>query len=91
MNQEILIRRKKDLPWQFHDNGAVILNPEHQKIHELNEIGLRIWNLCDEKISIGKLREKIQSDYDVDSDILKQDIESFIALAMSFGIMEQVQ
>jgi len=48
------------------DDGAVLLNLDTKYYFNLNETGLRIWQILEEARTPVKIAEKLASEYDVD-------------------------
>ena len=57
----------------------------------LNEVGSSIFNLIDGKNSINTIILKLIEEYSVEVEVLKADIEHFIAQAESKNLIEKVE
>lgn len=53
--QEILIKRLND--------GAILYEPEKDKIHTLNKTAAYIWTLCDGVTTVGEIIEQIKIEF----------------------------
>ena len=50
------------------EDGAVLLNLDSKYYYNLNETGLRIWQILEKPSSPGQITEKLVSEYKVDWD-----------------------
>lgn len=57
----------------------------------LNEVGSSIFNLIDGKNTINSIILKLIDEYSVEAEVLKADIEHFIAQAQSNNLIEKVE
>lgn len=57
----------------------------------LNEVGSSIFNLIDGKNTINTIILKLIEEYSVEAEVLKADIEYFIAQAQSKNLIEKVE
>lgn len=53
--QEILIKRLND--------GAILYEPERDKIHTLNKTAAYIWTLCDGATTVGEIIDQIKIEF----------------------------
>ncbi len=71
-------RNEEKCIWRFIDNETIIFSEEGQWIHQLNDLGAEIWNMCDGKLSIAGIINKTCDDFDVKEEAAEADIISFI-------------
>jgi coenzyme PQQ biosynthesis protein PqqD len=55
-------------------NDWLLLNMENGNYFSLNDIGGRIWELCDGSRSVAQVVEALATEYDAPADVLKQDV-----------------
>ena len=68
---------------------ALILVPEHDQIQQLNEVGSLIWSLLVEReSSIDELTDRVSDRFEVAPQDAREDIEDFIELLRSKGLIE---
>ena len=67
---------------------AVILNMDNWVYYGLNGLGYRVWNLIQEPKRIDEIRSTILGEYDVDSEVCKQDLLAFICDMATEGLVE---
>ncbi|MGL5378392.1 PqqD family protein [Clostridium sp.] len=68
------------------DNDYFIV--KSNDVFRANEIGARIFALCDGKNTINNIIEKLHQIYDIDNSILLNDIEEFIYIALENKIIK---
>lgn len=84
-----VLAKSKGISWQDFDGGMIILNPNQEKVHQLNQIGMEIFELIDGEKSLSDVQNLIQEKYDVSEDILRQDIISFVETAKDWGVLHE--
>ena len=81
--------RHPDLAWRSWDGEVVILSPaghspsapaEQQDgaEHDLNEVGSRIWELCDGAHSVLEIAQAIVGEFEVDEETARRDAAEFV-------------
>ncbi|MDI6734753.1 MAG: PqqD family protein [bacterium] len=70
--------KKNKLAERIIDGEAFVLAMEDSKFHTLNEVGSRIFELCDGKNSTERIVDIIYSEYEGDKDGIQRDVLSFI-------------
>src|SRR5438876_9019442 len=91
MNQILHSRpvRHPDLAWRSSDGEVVILSPaghnpqapsEQQDgaEHDLNEVGSRIWELCDGAHSVEEIAHALVGEFDIDEETAQRDAAEFV-------------
>ncbi len=72
-------------------NGeAVILSLKNGKYYGLNSIGADIWDLLQKPVRFSKITQAILSEYDVEEDTCRREIESFLAQMKDEGLVEVI-
>lgn len=59
----------------------------NRSIYEVNEVGARIFDLCNGKNSILEMSNKLSSMFDVEKENLEKDIEIFINSLLEYGVI----
>lgn len=67
-------RRKEQVISQKASSNLLLLNMSDGNYYSLNEIGSKIWELCDGNHSIAQLVDTLTAEYDVPAETLKGDI-----------------
>ncbi|MBI5539772.1 MAG: PqqD family protein [Bacteroidia bacterium] len=78
VNENIKYIRKKELLSSRMDNEIVMMHPESGKYFALNPVAARIWELMETEHSIIELVDKLQREFDVDSETCKNEVTVFI-------------
>ncbi len=82
-----LYRNEQDCIWRMIDNEAVIFSGEGQWLHELNSIGIDIWNMCDGTLNFQEIIDKVCDQYEVEKEIAEADISSFVDELSKKGLL----
>ena len=78
MSLDEYITRCDDIAWRSYDGKVIIITEDGSQIHSLNKVASFIWELSDGKSTIGDMIASICDRFDVEKDIAKEDILSFI-------------
>ena len=73
--------RQVDIVWRDEGEGSnprVILMVTDM-IHQLNEVGSRVWLMCDGNNSLNGIIENIAKVYDAKKEVVTSDVENFVA------------
>jgi hypothetical protein len=74
-------KRKKDLVFNKLNDQLIIINFNSTKqFHQANDVGARIWELCDGFNSTEQILEKLSEEFDEDSSIIAEDLNSYLSL-----------
>lgn len=60
----LVYRRKEKLPWQQIDDQVIIINPQQQKVHELNEVASFVWQKLDGKNSLTQIVAELPHEFE---------------------------
>ncbi len=66
----------------------VLLNLETGVYYGLNEVGSFLWNLAQEPVSLGSLRDMVMDEYDVDSERCERDLLNLMSELIGKGLVE---
>jgi Coenzyme PQQ synthesis protein D (PqqD) len=67
------LRRKEQVIAQENSGALVLFNMDDGQYYSLNEIGSRIWELCDGSRSVGQVVSSLGEEYDSPAEIIKSD------------------
>lgn len=71
--------RKSNLVFNKLKDEMIILDFSSDKqFHQLNEVGARIWELCDGNNSIQQIEDIICDEFDINPTDASQDLKAFI-------------
>ena len=65
-DQFITYRKNPSLACTELDDGAVLLNLDTKYYYNLNETGLRIWQIMEESQNLTEIADKLSNEYEVD-------------------------
>ncbi len=72
------IVRSSQASWQQVEENVIVVTSQTRKMHILQGVGGRIWELLENPIKQDDLVESIQSEYDVPSWQAQEDVERFL-------------
>jgi Coenzyme PQQ synthesis protein D (PqqD) len=81
--------RQADLEAVEMDGSWVVLHPGDYTVTKLNALGGVCWELLTKEQSVQSLIEKIQSDYEVSSEIVQNDIKQFLNEMVDAGLVKK--
>ncbi|WP_127714125.1 PqqD family protein [Halobacteriovorax sp. HLS] len=82
------LRKTKFLSWKKSPTHTLIIDSRSKKqIHRLNEVGSFLWESIDKVQSCEELLQLLTSEYDIDNEQAKQDIEIFITDLNEKGLL----
>ncbi|OLP15692.1 hypothetical protein BST81_25010 [Leptolyngbya sp. 'hensonii'] len=70
------------------DGESVILNLNTERYFGLNEMGTRMWSALTQSTSIQAAYETLLTEYDVDADLLRQDLQHLVEQLIEHGLVE---
>jgi Coenzyme PQQ synthesis protein D (PqqD) len=74
MNPNSCPKRGEQVIAQKAENDTLLFNMNDGNYYSLNEIGGRIWELCDGNRSVSQLITALAAEYDASGDVLEQDV-----------------
>jgi coenzyme PQQ biosynthesis protein PqqD len=74
MNRESCPKRGEQVIAQKAASDLLLFNMNDGNYYSLNEIGSRIWELCDGNRSVSQLVEALAAEYDASSEVLENDV-----------------
>lgn len=70
------------------DGESVILNLKNERYYGLDGIGTSMWDALTTGTSIQAAYERLLNEYEVDGEVLRQDLTHFIEQLLERGIVE---
>jgi hypothetical protein len=70
------------------DGELVLLNLDSDFFFGLDPVGARIWEVLSSSSSIGVAVERLLSEFDVEADRLRNDVEKLVASLVEDGLVE---
>jgi len=78
MNRESCPKRMEQVIAQKASNDFLLFNMDDGNYYSLNDIGGRIWELCDGNHSVSQLVAAIAAEYDASAEVLEKDIVELV-------------
>lgn len=69
------------------EGKALLVVIDNKQLHTLNEVGTRIWELCDGR-SVGAIADVITEEFEVDRGSALGDVEHFVLELQRIGALE---
>ena len=73
------------------DGEMVLLDMESENYFGLDEVGTAIWQAMQEKESLQEVFEVLMEQYEVDEEVLQQDLSDFVAKLLENGLVKVVE
>lgn len=83
LNLESCPKRGEQVIAQKAANDFLLFNMSDGNYYALNEIGGRIWELCDGKTSVSQLLAALAAEYDAPREVLEKDVVELLEGLMS--------
>ena len=81
--------RQAELEAVEMDGSWVVLHPSDYTVTKLNALGSVCWKLLTKEQSVQSLTEKIQSDYEVSTEVVQNDIKHFLNQMVDAGLVRK--
>jgi hypothetical protein len=70
------------------EGKALIVVIDHKQLHTLNEVGTRVFELCDGGRTVQAIADAIMDEFEVDAATALRDVERFVAQLSALGALE---
>ena len=81
---------RADVRFRVVGDEAIVVRQEASEVLALNDVGAGVLSLLDAKMTVAELVEALLSEYDVDRDSLRRDVEGFLTELRDAGVVEEV-
>ena len=81
---------RDDVRYRVIDTQAVILRLDAGKVHSLNEVGAQILKLLDGNRQLGEIIARLEQEYEVAGEDLRDDVFRLLDELLDAGIVEEV-
>jgi coenzyme PQQ biosynthesis protein PqqD len=78
INLQSYPRRKEQVIAQKASKDFLLFNMDDGNYYSLNEVGCRIWELCDGRHSTGQIIDTLAQEYDEAKEVLAEDVVEFL-------------
>ncbi len=72
------------------DGSAVLVLADSAEVNVLNQVGTRVWELCDGVRSVGEIAGVIASEFEVTPEQARRDTEEFLESLLKLKAIELV-
>jgi len=69
------------------DDEAVILSLKKGEYYSLNPLGNRIWSLIKKPVKVGKVRDTLLEEFDIDKETCEEDLLSLLSDLKNEGLI----
>lgn len=76
--ESVRVKKDPNVAFRTIEGKEVVIVPLTRKLQMLNEVGTRIWNLCNGRRTIGEIADIIVNEYDVDRKTALNDLKEFV-------------
>ena len=83
MNRDDCPKRGEQVIAQKASNDLLLFNIDDGNYYSLNEIGSRIWELCDGNHSVSQLVAALAAEYDTTNEDLEKDVAELLETLQS--------
>jgi pyrroloquinoline quinone biosynthesis protein D len=80
-------RRNERVAARVVEGKALIVVIDEKKLHTLNEVGTRVWELCDGR-SLDAIAAAIVDEFEVDVQTALRDVQRFVGELRALGALE---
>lgn len=68
------VERMNNYPFQKIEDETIIVDPKNRLMHQLNDVGSRLWELLIKERSVQEIADIIAEEYDIDAPTAQKDI-----------------
>ncbi|MFH1231912.1 MAG: PqqD family protein [Planctomycetota bacterium] len=68
------VERINNYPFQKIEDETIIVDPKNRLMHQLNDVGSRLWELLIKERSVQEIADIIVEEYDIDAPTAQKDI-----------------
>jgi Coenzyme PQQ synthesis protein D (PqqD) len=89
INELSVLGRQDRVMMQQVEGDSVLLDIDSGEYYSLNEVGGRIWELCDGTRTVGAIAEVLCAEYDVTRDTALSDARELLASFADAGLVAE--
>ena len=87
MDMKTILTHNEECPVRTIGKGLVIVSPEGNETHSIEDIGAFIWNRIDGHNALDDILSEILSEYEVATTTATEDLQTFISQLMEAGLV----
>jgi hypothetical protein len=80
-------RREPTAAWRVVDGEVVMVLPATGKVHTLNAVGTRFWQLVDGERTMAEIAAQMADEFDASADRIERDCRAFAAELGERGLL----
>jgi hypothetical protein len=88
LSETSIPRRSERLATRAVDGKAVVVVLDARKLHTLNKVGTRVFDLCDGSRAVAAIAAQIALEYGAEVSIAERDVLTFVARLIEEGAVE---
>lgn len=88
LNKNMKIAIAKDVLIQDLGGESVLLNLNSEQYFGLDDVGTRMWSILTEVGELEAAQERLSLEYDVEPEVLRQDLQELIEKLIEHGLVE---
>ena len=85
-----VFRPRPDVRFRVVGEEAVVVRQEASEVIALNDVGASVLALLDSRRTVAAVVEALLSEYEIDRDALRADVEAFLLELRDTGVVEEV-
>jgi hypothetical protein len=89
INEQSVLGRQDRVMMQQVEGDSVLLDIDSGEYYSLNQVGGRIWELCDGTRSVGAIAEVLCTEYDVTRETALSDASELLASFADAGLVAE--
>jgi hypothetical protein len=90
MRDTAVFKPRSDIRFRVVGEEAVIVRQMDAEVIAVNEVGANILSLLDARRSVRDVLEALLEEYDVDRELLSNDVQKFLGELREAGVVEEV-
>jgi hypothetical protein len=87
INEQSVLGRQDRVMMQEVEGDSVLLDIDSGEYFSLNEVGGRVWELCDGSRSVGAIADVITAEYDVSAEVALADARELLEGLAGAGLV----
>lgn len=87
LDPSLIVRQGGRTASRMIDGKAVVVVIDAQRMHVLNPVGARVWELCDGR-SVGSIAEHITREFAIDGETALRDVVRFVSELNDVGAVQ---
>jgi hypothetical protein len=80
-------RREPSAAWRVVDGEAVMVLPSTGKVHTLNGVGTRFWELVDGQLTVAEIATQLAGEFDATPERIAADCRAFATELSERGLL----